>query len=92
MALTGFWLWFSDFSLRHFPKWLSDVATTVHFYEAILATGAIAVWHFYLVIFDPEVYPMERAWINGRVSAEHLRHHRPLYYRALMRLAGRHRR
>lgn len=89
MAVTGFWLWLADFSLRHFPKWMSDVATTVHYYEAILATAAIAVWHFYLVIFDPEVYPMERAWLTGRVSAEHLRHHRPAYYRALMRLVGR---
>lgn len=26
-----------------------------HFYEAILATASILVWHFYMVIFDPEV-------------------------------------
>jgi cytochrome b subunit of formate dehydrogenase len=89
MAATGVILWASDFSLRHLPKWVSDVATTVHLYEAILATAAILVWHFYLVVFDPEVYPMERSWLTGRASGEHLRHHRPRYYRALRRLLAR---
>ncbi len=30
-------------------RWWVDVATAVHFYEAILATLAIIVWHFYQV-------------------------------------------
>jgi len=41
------------------------------------------------VIFDPEVYPMERAWLTGRVSADHLRATRPAYYRALRAAAAR---
>ncbi len=36
------------------PRWVIDVATTVHYFEAILATLAILVWHFYFVIFDPD--------------------------------------
>jgi cytochrome b subunit of formate dehydrogenase len=87
MAVTGFVLWFDDFSLRHFPKWVSDAATAMHYYEAILATGAIVIWHLYMVVFDPDVYPMERAWLTGRASAQHVRHHRPAYYRALVRAA-----
>lgn len=87
MALSGAVLWFNDLSLRHLPKWVSDVATAVHWYEAVLATLAILVWHFYFVIFDPDVYPMERAWLTGKVWAEHLRHTRPAYFRAL-RAAG----
>ncbi|HKZ53637.1 MAG TPA: cytochrome b/b6 domain-containing protein, partial [Candidatus Acidoferrales bacterium] len=66
MALTGFLLWFENFTLRWFPKWMSDAATAVHFYEAILATLAILVWHFYWVIFDPAVYPMDASWWSGR--------------------------
>jgi hypothetical protein len=23
------------------------------------------VWHFYFVILDPEVYPMDTAWLSG---------------------------
>jgi hypothetical protein len=45
---------------------MMDVATVVHFYEAVLATLAIVVWHFYFVIFDPLVYPMDTAWLTGR--------------------------
>ena len=65
MALTGFLLWFNNFALRWFPKWVSDAATAVHFYEAILASLAILVWHFYWVIFDPAVYPMDTTWWSG---------------------------
>jgi Ni/Fe-hydrogenase subunit HybB-like protein len=32
----------------------------------VLATLAILVWHFYFVIFDPLVYPMDTAWLTGR--------------------------
>ena len=62
MTLTGLMLWFENLTLRYFPKWAADVATAVHFYEAILATLAILVWHFYWVIFDPHVYPMDTTW------------------------------
>lgn len=83
MAVSGLMLWFNDWTLRHSPKWVSDAATAVHWYEAILATLAILVWHFYMVVFDPDVYPMDRAWLTGRASADHLRHQRPVYYRWL---------
>ncbi len=84
MAVTGFVLWFNNFSLAYLPKWVSDASTTIHFYEAVLATGSILVWHFYMVIFDPDVYPMEKAWLTGKVPADHLRHTRPSYFRRLM--------
>ena len=66
MALSGFVLWFDNWSLTHLPKWVSDVSTVVHFYEAILASLAILVWHFYAVMLDPLVYPMDSAWLTGR--------------------------
>ncbi len=83
MTLTGFLLWFNNFTLNHFPKWISDAATAVHYYEAILATFSILVWHFYMVIFDPDVYPMDLAWITGKVPADHYDHSRPAYLRKL---------
>ncbi len=83
MVLTGFLLWFNNFSLRHFPKWVSDAATVLHYYEAILATLAIVIWHFYTTIFDPDVYPLDLSWLTGKASADHLRHTRPAYLRAL---------
>jgi cytochrome b subunit of formate dehydrogenase len=88
MVISGFVLWFNNFSLRRFPTWVSDAATAIHFYEAILAAFSILIWHFYMVIFDPEVYPMDLAWLNGNASAEHVRHTRPSYYRRLTAAAS----
>jgi cytochrome b subunit of formate dehydrogenase len=69
MTLTGFLLWFQNLTLRYLPGWVPDVATAIHFYEAILASLAILVWHFYWVIFDPEVYPMDWTWWDGHAPA-----------------------
>src|SRR5919108_1227813 len=85
MAASGFLLWFNNFALRHFPKWITDAATAVHWYEALLATFSILLWHFYMVIFDPLVYPMDTAWLDGKIPANHYRHSRPGYLKALER-------
>jgi len=69
MTITGFMLWFENTTLRYLPNWTADVATALHFYEAILATLAILVWHFYWVIFDPDVYPMDWTWLTGHPPA-----------------------
>jgi cytochrome b subunit of formate dehydrogenase len=68
MTVTGFILWFEVEWLKYFPKWTFDLARTIHFYEAILATLTIIVWHFYSVIFNPDVYPMSWAWITGNLT------------------------
>jgi hypothetical protein len=36
------------------------------------------VWHLYHVIFDPDVYPLNRAALDGRVSREWLEEEHPL--------------
>ena len=77
MTVTGLVLWFENVSLRLLPSWLLDVATAIHFYEAILATLAIVVWHFYWVIFDPEVYPMDLSWWHGRSPASRVLERQP---------------
>ena len=80
MAVTGILLWAQNLSLRYFPIWVLDAATAAHWYEAILATLSILVWHWYLVIFDPDVYPMDLAWLTGQAPADHIRATRPGYY------------
>ena len=71
MASTGIALWAKVFFGNLLPRWWLDVATAIHLYEAILATLAIVVWHFYQVFLDPDVYPMNWAWWDGKMSAEH---------------------
>ena len=69
MGATGLMIWFKLATTHWLPRWSIDVATTIHYYEAILACLAIIVWHFYHVIFDPDVYPLNRACVDGRVSS-----------------------
>ena len=59
MGLTGMMLWFENLTLRLFPLWIINVLTLVHYYEAILATLAILVWHVYFVVLDPTIYPLK---------------------------------
>lgn len=66
MSVTGFLLWFENWTLAYLPGGADDIATAIHWYEAILASLAIVVWHFYFVLLDPVVYPMDTAWITGR--------------------------
>ncbi|HXI74632.1 MAG TPA: cytochrome b/b6 domain-containing protein [Pyrinomonadaceae bacterium] len=70
MGLTGLMIWFKIGIFGFLARGWIDVALAVHFYEAVLATLAIIVWHFYHVIFDPDVYPVNFAVIDGRISEE----------------------
>jgi hypothetical protein len=60
---------YSEAILRLLPKVWSDVAQVVHYYEAVLATLAILVWHAYWVVFDPSEYPMNPSWLIGTRAA-----------------------
>ena len=73
MAGTGIMLWAKVFFGNHLPRWWLDVATAIHYYEAVLATLAILVWHFYQVFLDPDVYPMNWAWWDGKMTLHHYR-------------------
>ena len=78
MGLTGIMLWAKVWVGNLLARWWVDVATAVHFYEAILATLAILVWHFYEVFFDPHVYPMNWAWWDGKMPVEQYRNEHEL--------------
>ncbi len=78
MGLTGVMMWANVWVGNLLARWWVDVATAVHFYEAILATLAIVVWHFYQVFADPDVYPMNWAWWDGKMPVEHYRHEHEL--------------
>ena len=78
MVVTGLLLWFDNISLGLFTKLGLDAATLIHYYEAILATLAILVWHMYFVIFNPDVYPMNLAWLFGTITEEEMLEEHPL--------------
>ncbi len=74
MGLTGVMMWAKVWVGNLLARWWVDAATAIHYYEAILATLAIVVWHFYQVIFDPDVYPMNMAWWDGKMPVEKYKH------------------
>lgn len=88
MAGTGIMLWAKVLVGNHLPRWWLDVATAIHFYEAVLATLAIVVWHFYQVFLDPDVYPMNWAWWDGKMPVHHYREEHGLDNITLAESAG----
>jgi formate dehydrogenase gamma subunit len=83
MGATGFILWFENTFVGLLTKLGWDVAQTVHYYEAWLATLAIIVWHLYFVIFNPDVYPMNLAWLDGNLTEAEMREEHPAELRRL---------
>ncbi len=78
MGITGIILWFDNTFMGLLTKLGWDIARIIHFYEAWLAFLAILIWHVYYVIFNPDVYPMNLAWLKGTITEtemgeEHLR-------------------
>ena len=77
MILTGLALWFEVPFLNRFPFWGFELATVVHYYEAILASLAIVAWHFYFTMFNPDVFPISKAMITGDVTREEMEREHP---------------
>jgi cytochrome b subunit of formate dehydrogenase len=84
MAVTGLVLWFPTMVGDWAPVWLIKVSEIVHFMEAILATLAILVWHWFFVIFRPSEYPMSFTWTDGNMTLEHYRHHHERHFRRIL--------
>lgn len=78
MTATGVIMWFDNTFIGLFTKLGWDIARTIHYYEAWLAFLAIVVWHFYFVIFNPDIYPMNIAWFKGTISEEEMADEHPL--------------
>ena len=72
MTVTGTIMWFNNTFIDIFTLLGWQIARSIHYYEAWLATLAIIVWHFYFVIFNPEIYPMNTSWIKGYLTEEEM--------------------
>lgn len=83
MVITGTVLWYPTFYTSFMPAWVVSISETIHFYEAWLATLAIAVFHFFFVMFHPDQYPMSFTWLNGKMTVREIEHHHPGWYEQL---------
>jgi cytochrome b subunit of formate dehydrogenase len=78
MIGSGLFLWFETDVLRFLPKYTLDVAHEMHSDEALLATLAIVIWHFYNVHFNPDRFPGTLLWWHGQLSEHEMREEHPL--------------
>ena len=88
MITSGLMLWFENHTMSLLPKIFIDVAHEAHSDEALLATLAIIIWHFYNVHFSPDQFPMSWTWLNGKISREKMIHHHPLEYEQIIAERG----
>jgi cytochrome b subunit of formate dehydrogenase len=72
MSVTGVIMWFDNTFIGLLTKLGWDIARTIHYFEAWLAFLAIVFWHFYFVIFNPSVYPMNLSWLTGKIPEEEM--------------------
>jgi cytochrome b subunit of formate dehydrogenase len=84
MIASGFFMWNVELSLRMFPLWVHNIFIIVHSYEALLAFLAIIIWHMYNVHLNPEVFPMSKVWLNGKITGHELRTLHPLEYERIL--------
>jgi len=79
ITLTGFILWIEHL----FPKFFFDVSILVHTMEAILASCAIMVWHFYEVHLKPGKFPMSGIFLDGFIPEHELEEEHLLQYQQI---------
>jgi formate dehydrogenase gamma subunit len=69
MGVTGLILMFPFVFLKYIPYAWLELAIMIHSFEAMLATLAIFIWHFYNVHLNFE-FPLQTAFITGKISEE----------------------
>jgi formate dehydrogenase gamma subunit len=70
MMISGLCLWFPVAAARILPELGVSMAYLAHSDEAILAIGAIFIWHLYTTIFSPLYLPLGRKMFFGTVTQE----------------------
>ena len=73
MVGSGLILWFVNYALKIFPKFVADIATEAHSDEALLATLAIIIWHLYNAHLNPDKFPMNNSWLTGKISEDEMK-------------------
>jgi cytochrome b subunit of formate dehydrogenase len=85
MVLSGLVLWFETDAMRFMPKEWVDIAKEMHSDEAMLATLAIVIWHFFNVHLNPDQWPLNPVFWHGWTHLGELLHEHPLEAVAMAR-------
>ncbi|HLE01182.1 MAG TPA: cytochrome b/b6 domain-containing protein [Bdellovibrionota bacterium] len=79
MGGSGLVLTFPTLTAHLLPGISIRLASIIHSDEALLAATVLFIWHFYNVHLKPGIFPMNWAWLTGRMRKdlyehEHLEH------------------
>ncbi|MBI5418971.1 MAG: cytochrome b/b6 domain-containing protein [Deltaproteobacteria bacterium] len=83
ISVTGVILWVETFSMKFLPKFVLDLTLIIHGYQGLLLFVILLFWHVYNEHLHPSVFPMNMAWLTGKVEVEWLRQEHPLEYEKL---------
>jgi len=86
IGLSGLMLWFPEAATRIVPGWLLNVAVIVHGHEAQLVIAFIFTVHVFHANLRPDKFPIDTAFLTGRVPEEEFRQDRPLEYERAVRM------
>jgi cytochrome b subunit of formate dehydrogenase len=78
IGLSGLVLWFPTFFARFLPGIAINIAHIMHSDEALLAVGFIYVVHLFNTHIQFAKFPLNRVMFTGKVTADEIRHERPL--------------
>lgn len=88
---SGVLLWFKEFFFElqfpiigQLPGWIFSVVKIAHSDEVFLATIVLTVWHWYIVHYNPDVFPIRWTWVTGTVPKELLEEEHIIEYEKII--------
>ena len=85
IGLSGLMLWFPEAATRVVPGWVLNAAVIVHGHEAQLVIAFIFTVHVFHANLRPDKFPIDTAFLTGRLTEEQFREDRPLEYERAVR-------
>ena len=85
ITATGLILMFPVIVTNILPGQFVAASVVIHGWEATLAVLTIIVWHFYEVLFRPDVFPADTTIFTGKISEERMAEEHALEYAELTR-------
>ena len=82
MGFTGLLMWQPFEAMKYFPIGFVQIADLFHTWEAVLASIAVFIGHFYDEHFGK--FP-NLSWLTGNIPEEELKHEHPLEYEEAMK-------
>ncbi|MCB9898570.1 MAG: cytochrome c3 family protein [Planctomycetes bacterium] len=83
IGISGLMLWFPVEATHFVPGWFLNAAVIIHGIEALLDIAFIFTVHVFHANLRPDKFPMDTAFLTGRITEAEFRHERPLEFERL---------